>query len=129
MPSEIVDGQDVDAVEATIGGAVDQGARRRWADSGRGEDLPVRRSFAIGQGTYRPAGELDTWLERDPITLFGEKLVAEGVVDEAGLEKIRAQAVAVLDATFERVLASPYPTEAQMLGRQRPISSGQSQRR
>ena len=67
-------------------------------------------------------------MERDPITLFGEKLVAEGVVDEAGLEKIRAQVRAVLDATVERVLASPYPTEAQMFARVSAggqISSGQ----
>ena len=56
MPSEIVDGQDVDAVEATIGRAVATGARRRRADAGRGQDLPVRGALAFGQGDLPSAG-------------------------------------------------------------------------
>ncbi len=123
MPSEIVDGQDIDAVEATIGRAV------KRARDGGGPTLVEAKTYRYAghsrsdKGTYRPPGELDQWLQRDPITLFGEKLVAEGVVDEAGLEKIRAQVRTVLDATVERVLASPYPTEAQMF--ERVSASGQ----
>ena len=117
MPNEIVDGQDVDAVEATIGRAV---AR---AHDGGGPTLVEAKTYRYAghsrsdKATYRPAGELDQWLQRDPIKLFGDKLVAEGLVDEAELEQIRAQGRAVLDAIIERVLASPPPTEAQMFAR------------
>jgi acetoin:2,6-dichlorophenolindophenol oxidoreductase subunit alpha len=117
MPNDIVDGQDVDAVEATIGRAV---ARAR---DGGGPTLVEAKTYRYAghsrsdKATYRPAGELDQWLERDPIKLFGDKLVAEGLVDEAELEQIRVKTRAVLDATIERVLASPPPTEAQMFAR------------
>ena len=49
------------------------------------------------------------------MTLFGQKLVSEGLLDETGLEQLRAEAGAALEATLERVVASPYPTDAQML--------------
>ena len=35
---------------------------------------------SLDKATYRPEGELDLWLKRDPITLFGERLIAEGLV-------------------------------------------------
>jgi acetoin:2,6-dichlorophenolindophenol oxidoreductase subunit alpha len=114
MPNEIVDGQDVDAVEAAIGRAVTR------ARDGGGPTLVEAKTYRYAghsrsdKATYRPPGELDQWLERDPVKLFGEKLVAEGVVGQAELEQIWADARSVLEATVERVLASPHPTEAQM---------------
>lgn len=72
---------------------------------------------APDKATYRPEGELDLWLKRDPITLFGERLIAEGLVTPAELDDIRVKAKAELEATLERVLASPPPTEAQMFER------------
>ena len=38
--------------------------------------------------TYRPAGELDLWLKRDPIALFAAALAKEGVIASDDLEKI-----------------------------------------
>jgi acetoin:2,6-dichlorophenolindophenol oxidoreductase subunit alpha len=115
IPSVVVDGQDVDAVEAAVGGAV---ARARAGD---GPTLVEAKTYRYAghsrsdKATYRPEGELDTWLKRDPVTLFGQKLVSEGLLDEPGLEQLRAEAGAALEATLERVVASPYPTDAQML--------------
>jgi acetoin:2,6-dichlorophenolindophenol oxidoreductase subunit alpha len=115
MPSEIVDGQDVDAVEAAVGRAV---ARARQGD---GPTLVEAKTYRYAghsrsdKATYRPAGELEAWLARDPIDLFGEKLVAEGVLGRSQLDEVKARARAELDETIERVLASPPPTQAQML--------------
>jgi pyruvate dehydrogenase E1 component alpha subunit len=117
IPSEIVDGQDVDAVEGGVGRAV---ARAR---EGGGPTLIEAKTYRYAghsrsdKATYRPEGELDLWLKRDPIVLFGEKLIAEGAIDKHGLADIEARAAKELDATLERVLASPRPTEAQMLAR------------
>jgi len=115
MPSEIVDGQDVDAVEATIGAAV---ARAR---QGGGPTLVEAKTYRYAghsrsdKATYRPPGELDIWLGRDPITLFGDKLVSEGLLDRSELDGIKERAGASLDETLERVLASPPATQSQML--------------
>jgi acetoin:2,6-dichlorophenolindophenol oxidoreductase subunit alpha len=131
MPNEIVDGQDVDAVEATIGRAVSR------ARDGGGPTLVEAKTYRYAghsrsdKATYRPAGELDQWLQRDPIKLFGDKLMAEGVATEADLEQIRADARSVLDATVQKVLASAPPTEAQMFARvsaSSQISSAQTRR-
>ena len=115
IPGEVVDGQDIDAVEETVGRAV---ARARRGD---GPTLVEAKTYRYAghsrsdKATYRPAGELDQWLERDPITLFGEKLVAEGAFDRARREEIKAQAASDLERTLEVVLASPPPTEQQMM--------------
>jgi pyruvate dehydrogenase E1 component alpha subunit len=121
MPSEIVDGQDVDAVEATMARAV---ARAR---SGGGPTLIEAKTYRYAghsrsdKATYRPAGELDMWLQRDPIKLFGAKLVEEGVLEEADLELVDAEQRRRLEATLELVLSSPTPTPAQMMAR---VSAG-----
>jgi acetoin:2,6-dichlorophenolindophenol oxidoreductase subunit alpha len=74
------------------------------------------------KATYRPEGELDLWLARDPVTLFGEKLVTEGLVTKSQLDDVWSQTRAALEETLEKVLASPAPTTVQMLSR---VSAGQ----
>lgn len=116
MPSEIVDGQDVDAVEAVVGRAVAQ------ARAGDGPTLIEAKTYRyVGhsrsdKAAYRPPGELDTWLARDPIELFATTLLREPGVTRADLDQIQASCASALELTLETVLASPPPTVAQMLG-------------
>jgi len=121
MPSEIVDGQDVDAVEAATRRAVTR------ARSGGGPTLIEAKTYRYAghsrsdKATYRPAGELDEWLQRDPIKLFEAKLLEEGVLEEADLELVKAEHRRRLQATTELVLSSPTPTPEQMMER---VSAG-----
>jgi pyruvate dehydrogenase E1 component alpha subunit len=122
MPSEIVDGQDVDAVEDAMMRAVTR------ARSGDGPTLIEAKTYRYAghsrsdKATYRPAGELDEWLQRDPIKLFEAKLVEEGVLVEADLELVNAEQRRRLQATIELVLSSPTPTPEQMMER---VSAGE----
>jgi pyruvate dehydrogenase E1 component alpha subunit len=122
MPSEIVDGQDLDAVEAAMGRAVER------ARQGGGPTLVEAKTYRYSghsrsdKATYRLEGELDLWLARDPVTLFGDKLVAEGLVTKSQLDEVWAQTRAALEETLEQVQASPTPTTAQMLAR---VSAGE----
>lgn len=115
MPGEIVDGQDVDALEEVIGRAVDR------AREGHGPTLIEAKTYRYAghsrsdKATYRPAGELDEWLQRDPITLFGQKLTAEGAVDEGGLGALWAESRLQLEQSLETVLKSPAPDPSDML--------------
>jgi len=115
MPSDIVDGQDVDEVYAAVAAAVER------ARQGGGPTLVEAKTYRYAghsrsdKATYRPAGELDKWLERDPITLFGQKLVSESAADQSELDAIKNHAGALIDQSLELVLASPPPTHAQML--------------
>jgi pyruvate dehydrogenase E1 component alpha subunit len=58
---------------------------------------------------YRSREEVARWRERDPIATFGALLRAEGVLDEAELQRIDEQAVASVDAAVEFAEASPFP--------------------
>jgi pyruvate dehydrogenase E1 component subunit alpha len=59
---------------------------------------------------YRSKEEVAQWRERDPIPAFGQKLVAEGVLDDDALAQIDARAIERVDAAVEFAEASPFPT-------------------
>ena len=114
MAAETVDGQDVDAVQATIGRAVDR------ARSGGGPSLIEAKTYRyVGhsrsdKATYRPEGELEKWLARDPIELFAAKLVANGELTEEGVETIRQHQHDLIDVAAQTALASPHGSIPQM---------------
>jgi pyruvate dehydrogenase E1 component alpha subunit len=58
---------------------------------------------------YRSKEEVAQWRARDPIPAFGDRLIAEGVIDEADRERIDADAIARVDAAVEFADASPFP--------------------
>ncbi len=114
MPSAAVDGQDVDAVIA----AMDEALER--ARSGGGPTLVECKTYRYSghsradAGTYRPEGELDQWLARDPIDIALAKLLADGTLDDAAASRMREDVVARIEACVERVMASPRADVASM---------------
>jgi pyruvate dehydrogenase E1 component alpha subunit len=58
---------------------------------------------------YRSKEEVAQWRARDPIPAFADRLIAEGVIDEAEREQIDARALARVDAAVEFAEASPFP--------------------
>jgi acetoin:2,6-dichlorophenolindophenol oxidoreductase subunit alpha len=114
IPGVIVDGQDVDAVADAMKTAVAR-ARR-----GEGPSLIEMKTYRYSghsrsdPATYRPAGELDAWLKRDPINLFAEKLVAEGELDAGKVEEMRKEMRAGVESATEEVLAAPNPDIAEL---------------
>jgi acetoin:2,6-dichlorophenolindophenol oxidoreductase subunit alpha len=61
-------------------------------------------------GAYRPEGELEGWMARDPIVVLRTQLEAEGV-DAARLNELERELTAELDRMREQGLAAPFPTE------------------
>jgi pyruvate dehydrogenase E1 component alpha subunit len=114
MTAEVVDGQDVDATHATIQNAV---ARAR--DGGGPTFIEAKTYRYVGhsrsdQATYRPDGELDAWLARDPIELFATSLVASGELSLADVDAMRVRQRELIDVAEEAALASPPGSIAQM---------------
>ena len=58
---------------------------------------------------YRSKEEVAQWRARDPIPTFGERLVREGVLDEAQRAAIDARAIARVDAAVAFAENSPFP--------------------
>jgi acetoin:2,6-dichlorophenolindophenol oxidoreductase subunit alpha len=109
MPGWIVDGQDVDKVIAAVSVAVER------ARSGRGPTLLEVKTYRFtghsrsDPALYRPAGELDAWLARDPISIYAERLIAGGHLDERGCDALRRQVEDEVDAALLAAKAGSEP--------------------
>lgn len=105
MPAEIVDGQDVERVLEAMSVAVDR------ARQGNGPTLLEMKTYRFSghsradKATYRPPGELETWLVRDPITLLAQQL---GLTSQE-LDQLRLEASQVAETAAQAALASPEP--------------------
>jgi pyruvate dehydrogenase E1 component alpha subunit len=107
---QTVDGNDVLAVF--------QAARTAVAEcrSGRGpvllELLTYRRTGHSRRDAchYQPPEERKEWSRRDPIDRFAQVLIERGLVDQAGLEQIRARVQARFQAAVVTARAQPLPT-------------------
>jgi pyruvate dehydrogenase E1 component alpha subunit len=68
-------------------------------------------SVADPDNTYRSKQEIEEYRKtKDPIQVFQQKLVAEGVLDDALIEKIDSEARIEADNAADFAEASPYPT-------------------
>ena len=108
IPSVVIDGQDVEAMHAAMVEAVARGR------SGGGPTLIEAKTYrfddhAVGLGSrVGRAEELERWLQRDPIRLYREKLLAQGM-DEATLVATEESAAAEIDDAIAFGLAGPFP--------------------
>ena len=105
--SQRVDGNDVAAVrEAVASARQEEGPTFIEAMTYR-----QRGHSRSDPATYRPAGELERWLERDPILQLEAALGAAGVAPER-LAGVRAEAATAVATALERALAYPDPDPA-----------------
>ena len=111
MPRGVVDGQDVLAVRAAVGEAVERA---------RAEQIPtlleVRTYRFMGHsmsdavsGTYRTKAELDEYLKRDPITVLRTRMQEAGQLDDADVSKMDEEVKAVVQDAWDFADASPEP--------------------
>lgn len=128
MPGVIVDGQDVDAVAAAMATAV---ARAR---AGEGPTLLEMKTYRFSghsrsdPATYRPAGELDLWLKRDPINIFADRLESENVIAAGALPELFAETRDSVERATAEALASPAPELGEILAHVTAASAGGDQR-
>jgi TPP-dependent pyruvate/acetoin dehydrogenase alpha subunit len=110
IPGVIVDGQDVEAVNAATSEAI---ARARKGDGPSLLEMKTYRYRGHSRSDpakYRPDGELDAWKARDPLLVAQAKLAQQGLLSEAAAEAERETAQAEIDAAADRAAAAPYPT-------------------
>jgi pyruvate dehydrogenase E1 component alpha subunit len=110
MHGERVDGNDVTAVYR----AVEQAAARGRAGDGPSflEALTYRHKghSRSDPAKYRPEGELEEWLKRDPIALSERALLAAGV-GQSELDRVRTEADKNVHEALERALSWSEPDQ------------------
>ena len=90
MPHFALDGMDVSAVQAGISEAVER------ARTGGGPTLIEAKTYRFSghsrtdQALYRPAGELEKWLERDPIKVTEDALVNQGILNHESIQAMKS---------------------------------------
>lgn len=110
MASEIVDGNDLDAVIAVTGGAL------RHARAGKGPTLLEMKTFRVrgheeaSGTTYVPDGLITEWTSRDPVERYRQRLREAGIAEDA-LDQIDAELDAEIEDVAEWALTQP-PVEA-----------------
>ena len=109
MPSRQIDGNEVLGVRGAAGEAVDRA--RRGGGPTLIEALTYRQKghSRTDPGAYRAPGELERWMERDPLLLFGRSLVDDHGVAAEEIERMRAVAETVVREATERALAWDEP--------------------
>ncbi|MQA10618.1 MAG: pyruvate dehydrogenase (acetyl-transferring) E1 component subunit alpha [Pseudonocardiaceae bacterium] len=92
IPGVTVDGNDPQAVHDAVAEAVER------ARAGRGPSLIEAVTYRwkghskSDKNLYRSREEIDSWRERDPITLFEAAVLGSGTLAEAELERCRDEA-------------------------------------
>ena len=108
IPGVRVDGNDVTAVYQTIGEAADR------ARTGGGPTFVEAMTYRhkghsrSDPATYRPKGELEAWLERDPILVLQRQLEGAGV-DSGELQEVQGRAEHAVRDALERARGWPDP--------------------
>lgn len=110
LPSEVVDGMDVDSVAA----AVDRAVRRARAGDGPSFiECKTYRYWGHSLRNDRPKRapeEIASWRARDPIDQNRRILLEEHGINEAEISAIDAEELASLETAVEAAEASPQPS-------------------
>ena len=114
MPHFAVDGMDISAVQAGISEAVER------ARTGGGPTLIEAKTYRFSghsrtdQALYRPAGELEKWLERDPIKVTEDALVEQGILNPQSIQAMKASMKVEIANVIATCTEAPEPSLAAM---------------
>src|SRR4051812_41454749 len=109
IPAVIVDGQDPEAVCETLKQAVE------YARAGHGPTLVEAKTYRYkghsrtDPATYRPEGELDAWLKRDPINILADRMKQDGQLNDSQFKQLTEQAQEAVQEATTWALEQPYP--------------------
>lgn len=110
LPTQIVDGSDIIAVREAMDRAVEMARNnqmnvlevknRRWGPHFIGQNTAFRTDMDKMQEDME---------KRDSLKLFEQRLLAEGIVDEAYCEKVKADSIAEIEDYFQRAPKERFP--------------------
>lgn len=109
MPGVIVDGQDVEAVQAATQEAVDRARNGEGPTLIEAKTYRYRGHYEGDPQNYRSKEEVALWRERDPISSFEQTLIARNELTETELLQIQKELQVEVDDCAEAALASAEP--------------------
>jgi len=114
LPAEIIDGNDVIKVHDTMRAAVD---RARAGDGPTIIEALTYRHYGHSRADpakYRPADEVERWMQRDPLLVARERLTSLDI-DKADIDAADARAAEIVKAAIQEAKDAPPPEPATAL--------------
>ena len=114
IPAEVIDGNDVIVVYDALATAVE---RARHGEGPTVIEAQTYRHYGHSRSDpakYRPDGELDQWLQRDPLVIARQHLHGRGLDDDA-VARADDEAARIVAAAIEEAKAAPEPDPADAL--------------
>ncbi|HEX4804267.1 MAG TPA: pyruvate dehydrogenase (acetyl-transferring) E1 component subunit alpha [Conexibacter sp.] len=109
VPGVRCDGMDVADTHHVVRGALKRAREERQPVLVEAITYRFRGHSMADPEEYRTREQVAEWRRRDPIALWSARLVAEGVLDQAGVDASDAEAVARVDEAVAFADASPFP--------------------
>jgi len=112
VPAMIVDGQDPAAVFLAVSEAAERARKTNQMTIIEAKTYRWYGHSRSDPRAYRTKAEEKAWHDRDPITVWRNKLVSEGLCTEAELDAIKDGAFNSIETATQFGLDSPWPNAA-----------------
>src|SRR5918994_343665 len=109
VPGRRIDGMDILAVREALTEQIRIAREERRPTLLEAFTYRFRGHSAADPEVYRTKDEVEEWRKKDPIVVFAQRLVDEGVIAEGDLEEMRQRAEERVMAAVEFADASPEP--------------------
>lgn len=109
MANRVVDGNDVCAVYNAVSEAVSVARRNEGPTFVECKTYRYRGHSRSDPATYRPKGELETWVAKDPIPRCERLLREEYAISDAHLSRVREGTKAATEKAYEIAANAPWP--------------------
>jgi TPP-dependent pyruvate/acetoin dehydrogenase alpha subunit len=104
-----IDGNNVMTVYETVKTAVEKARAGNGPTLIEAETYRWQTHFEGEPDTYRPADEVKTWKEKDPITGFEKELLKEQIMDSDEIKELHKDVQNQVDKAVEFAKASKQP--------------------
>ena len=110
IPNRVVHGNDVEAVYEAAGEAIDMLRRGEGPYFLECETYRWHKHFlSDGLEDLRPREELEAWAKRCPVMAYESKLLKQGALTRADVERIDGEILERVEEAYQFALDSPYP--------------------
>jgi pyruvate dehydrogenase E1 component alpha subunit len=109
IPGSKCDGMDVVDTHRVIAEAIERARSERQPVLVEAVTYRFRGHSMADPEEYRTKEQVEEWRKRDPINVFGRRLVDEGVIDEGDDERMDEEVIGVVDEAVAFADRSPFP--------------------
>jgi pyruvate dehydrogenase E1 component alpha subunit len=109
VPGMRCDGMDVHDTYRAVGEALHIAREQRRPMLIEAVTYRFRGHSMADPEEYRTKEQVEQWRRRDPITILGARLIEDGALSDADIERMDAEAVARVDQAVAFADASPVP--------------------